>query len=92
MRKIYEGSSNLIIWLGPESDESAEAIEMMKELARASSEGKSQEWRQCFEGHPEYLRRWISIACFFSRAWFTRVWIIQEYTASSQMKELSSPF
>jgi hypothetical protein len=84
MRKIYAGATKLIIWLGPERDGSNEAIEIMKELAKASRKGDFKEWRERFENHRQYLRHWQSITSFFSRSWFTRVWIIQEYLACSK--------
>lgn len=34
--------------------------------------------------HPNYIYRWLCLASFFSRPWFTRVWVIQEYFVSAQ--------
>lgn len=84
MRKIYAGATKLIIWLGPERDGSNEAIEIMKELVKARSQGGFEDWRERFENHEQYLRRWQLISSFLCRSWFTRVWIIQEYLACSK--------
>jgi hypothetical protein len=88
MRLIYIGAQNLIIWLGPEADDSDKAIEILTKLVRCEREGPKhlQEWHKYFEG-PSCYKHWLSIAKFFSRSWFRRVWVVQEYTAFANKNE-----
>jgi hypothetical protein len=86
---IYRRSRKLIIWLGPESDRSHEAIEIMKALP--SDCEKLGPERSC-EGcrmSPASFQRWLTISTIFSRSWFSRVWIVQEYLACSQTRRIS---
>ncbi|CZR66483.1 uncharacterized protein PAC_16384 [Phialocephala subalpina] len=88
MRSIYIGAQNLIIWLGPEADDSVKAIEILTKFVRCECEGPKhlQEWQKYFEG-PSRYKHWLSIAKFFSRSWFRRVWVVQEYTAFANKNE-----
>lgn len=79
MREIYRNCHKLIIWLGSESDGSADAVRTLKEVANAKEEGTLQQWQKHFIIEPNYFDRWTHLAYFYSRPWFTRVWVVQEY-------------
>lgn len=86
MTRIYRSSRKLIVWLGLESDESHEAISVMEALPADCGQRDLERYCESCEFNPECLQRWRSIATFFSRPWFSRVWIVQEYLACSQTK------
>ncbi|KAF4626724.1 hypothetical protein G7Y89_g11433 [Cudoniella acicularis] len=86
MTRIYRSSRKLIVWLGLESEEIREAIEIMKALPADCDQRGLEGWCESCETNPECLQRWRSIATFFSRSWFSRVWIVQEYLACSQTR------
>jgi len=88
-RRIYQTAQKLIVSLGPAADGSEEAIEILEEASQCSLQSASafSEWKQRFKGHPRYQERQTCVACFFSRPWFTRIWIIQEFEGSSEVTE-----
>jgi hypothetical protein len=88
MGEIYRSCCKLIIWLGPESDDSASAIKTLKEICTSVKEGTIQQWHINFTIKPDYLDRWAQLACLYSRPWFTRVWTVQEYVICAK-KSLS---
>lgn len=77
-------SKKLIVWLGIEADDSDEVIETMKVIAECCSKDHFRQWRESYEKHPRYPDRWLSMMSFFSRSWFTRIWVIQEYVMCAQ--------
>jgi Heterokaryon incompatibility protein (HET) len=86
MTRIYRSSRKLIVWLGLESDGSHEAIEIMKALPDDCDQQGSGRWCESCEINRGNLQRWLCICKFFSRCWFSRVWIIQEYLACTQTR------
>lgn len=75
MIKIYGKANKLIIWLGEDADSSAAVISILK---MASQRDFEQLHKQA-ELNASYNEHWSSILSFYSRPWFTRVWVIQEY-------------
>ncbi|KAH8794798.1 heterokaryon incompatibility protein-domain-containing protein [Hyaloscypha finlandica] len=83
MCRLYSWCSRLIVWLGVGDDDSKAAIDLLKVTAKAIKEGPEAlcSWRNTLasrffelgENHHEPLFK------FFSRAWFSRAWIVQEY-------------
>jgi hypothetical protein len=88
MRDIYENAKKLVIWLGVEADRSHDAIEIMKEFPGGFDEDTIAEWLKWFQMQPNSVDLWSSIICFFSRSWFTRVWVIQEFVVSMESHDM----
>ncbi|KAE8446243.1 hypothetical protein EG329_012329 [Mollisiaceae sp. DMI_Dod_QoI] len=81
MLAIYSRTIRLVIWMGIEADDSDLAIATMRaESRRAESmeklEKSSEEFVQLLQTTPRVLS---AIVSFFSRTWFQRAWIVQEF-------------
>ncbi|PMD64943.1 uncharacterized protein K444DRAFT_608621 [Hyaloscypha bicolor E] len=83
MCRLYSRCSRLIVWLGVSDDNSKAAIALLKVTAKAKKEGPEAlcSWRNTlasrfFELGENYH---LPLFKFFSRAWFSRTWIVQEY-------------
>lgn len=96
MADIYRASKRVIVWLGPEADNSTLAIETISALSSQVEYQSDGLWplRLSPQGDSRYLdysvdlpfddRKWNALHCFFTRPWFTRLWIWQEvYLGSS---------
>jgi hypothetical protein len=88
MRDIYENAKKLAIWLGVEADGSHDAIEIMKEFPGGFDKDTIAEWLKWFQMQPNSVDLWSSIICFFSRSWYTRVWVIQEFVVSMESHDM----
>lgn len=91
MADIYSFANATDIWLGPESDDSALAIEFLlelKEILPSISETR----------HPNSLpleivverktaetggKKWAAVNKLLNRPWFSRVWVLQEVALAS---------
>jgi hypothetical protein len=96
MRNIYARASRVIIWLGPEDETTAPALEMLdRALKEAQLETglpipnhkyikgeEPDEARNSARGFPAFDDKagWAPLLALFSRSWFSRTWIIQEAT------------
>ncbi len=72
-----------------EVEGSNEAMENLEEAAQSFHESSTGLVERCehFIADPRCKERWRSVACFFSRSWFTHVWLIQEFQAAKAMME-----
>lgn len=75
MRRIYESAEQVLVWLGGDADDSADAIRLMERFTDAD----------CPDGYVERsildnqdLAQWKAVAKLFDREWFRRVWVRQE--------------
>jgi hypothetical protein len=86
MRKIYKGAKCLTVWLGPEKDGSSIAFSVL----RKSEKDQAHVFNAPFESDacPPRLvdpeEAWPAIRMLFRRPWFSRAWIVQEYTLGGQ--------
>ncbi|KAI4111061.1 MAG: hypothetical protein LQ339_000789 [Xanthoria mediterranea] len=91
MADIYRSAAKVIVWLGPEANNSKAAIEALKTLASkihvdwnhytlsaASEEDAESEWVDLKKKAPFDQETWSSIAWLLDRSWFSRLWIWQE--------------
>jgi hypothetical protein len=72
MPEIYKTAEQVFAWLGYEADDSDNAIRYLRELGMQSAETST------VVSASEESPIWDSINSFFGRAWFHRVWIVQE--------------
>lgn len=77
MDLIYKGSQRVIVWLGPESEDSNDAMEYLRDHPDLLTAFTNQQHRR------EYCE-WISlemraIGHLLARPWFSRIWCIQEF-------------
>jgi hypothetical protein len=94
MRDIYRNATNLVVWLGPKSDDGADralnfcngAFYCSREnelVSKAQSVAKYEKWLEDFETQPGYALRMACFASLFARSWFRRVWVVQEYLGAA---------
>ncbi|KAH6693369.1 heterokaryon incompatibility protein-domain-containing protein, partial [Leptodontidium sp. MPI-SDFR-AT-0119] len=96
MLLVYQRAALVIVWLGPASDSSDLAIEMLNkigkealdyELGNAVSPGRTRDrimtllgYGRDNEAHIKHVMR--SISALLARPWWQRVWVIQELAAN----------
>ena len=95
MQQIYGAATSVIVWLGEEANGSHEAIEMVKHVAI----GVNQFYRENLSMGATYTSyhslvqsrwpdltdpRWSAYIYLLRRAWFARVWVIQEVALASE--------
>jgi hypothetical protein len=89
MADVYRKADQVVVWLGPESDNSALAITTIYDLSlcidvdwrdysmKPSSQGESH-WADLEENFPYDDETWLAISHLVKRKWFRRLWIWQE--------------
>ncbi|EEA22069.1 Ankyrin and HET domain protein [Talaromyces marneffei ATCC 18224] len=71
MSQIFNNSSCVCVWIGPEKDDSRRAIDFIKSrLVHDDAD-------QLLENF-EYRHEWLALSKLMRRPWFSRRWIIQE--------------
>ncbi|KAL6402131.1 hypothetical protein AUP68_14597 [Ilyonectria robusta] len=98
MDHVYTGASETLIWLGPASERSARAVELLK-MTAVGAEAKILKWAstQTFgdvfvaddaellvrNGLPPLTAEdWADVGDVYTRSWFGRVWMLQEVALS----------
>jgi hypothetical protein len=93
MGSIYAHAKEVIVWLGPSSDDSRLAIKTLSKLAEGierhpenliynSFSPKPNSWAEFLFGNSEALAAnspsWFAIKDLLHREWFSRLWVYQE--------------
>ena len=91
MADIYRSAAKVIVWLGPEANNSKAAIEALKTLASkihvdwglliisaASKVDAESDWVDLKKRAPFDQETWTSIGWLLDRSWFSRLWVWQE--------------
>ncbi|KAL8788724.1 MAG: hypothetical protein Q9213_001538 [Squamulea squamosa] len=91
MADIYRLAAKVIIWLGPEADNSTTAFKALRTLASkinvdwdrytvtpVKAEDMDSDWLDLTKTAPLSVTTWFSIARLLARPWFSRLWIWQE--------------
>lgn len=76
MPEIYQTAEHVFAWLGYMADDSDKAIKYLCELGMQSAETSAKTAAAASTSEESPI--WDSINRFFGRAWFYRVWIVQE--------------
>ena len=69
--KIYNGAFNVCVWLGPHDDESAKAMDFIKEIVELDN-------LEQLVQNTETSEKWAALSNIMRRPWFSRRWIVQE--------------
>ncbi|KAJ9606843.1 hypothetical protein H2200_008853 [Cladophialophora chaetospira] len=77
MRSIFEKATQVIIWLGTESNDSNLAFGLLKDLHQCRLSDQALESRL---QHPDVERGLKAVAALFVRPYWLRIWIVQEVT------------
>lgn len=89
MHHIYNRARNVIIWLGPEAQESSFALQLLADLGSSFSvdwatfdlrapDGKLTEPMRSWRSYKHTSREHQAVCAFLKRSWFNRVWVRQE--------------
>jgi hypothetical protein len=98
MLSIYRGARRVLVWLGPdENGYAAMAVHAMEEIMRASSrKGESLATTKRAPAWTELAcnsaSTWNSIKWFFSRPWFSRLWVLQEVNSGPEVLVICAKF
>lgn len=95
MRQIYNQASHVVVWLGPEADNSLVGMLLAKNLLRAyhqrASTGDLRQYQHLQDvglsavyNLPAYRdgRDFVALFKLFDRAWFERGWVVQEVASA----------
>lgn len=88
MQRIFHTASTVFMWLGTEDECARQAFLLLPKLASLDSQSLSEEdiyWVDAMEsfGLPRFpSAQWKSFIDFFARAYFRRIWIVQELMAA----------
>jgi hypothetical protein len=85
MHMIYERAKKVIVWLGPERDDSTLAIDFLELVAKQSAKGDFLAWLMKAVEESLYHREWIAVQKLFERAWWTRTWAVQEFVLGKEV-------
>lgn len=102
MGSIYSYAQTVVVWLGPEREGSTHALSTLQSLANevemtidnsllASPETTQPDWYHPFYPLPPTIfndTTWSSLTSLFNRAWFSRVWVIQEVALANKFAVL----
>jgi len=92
MGLIYSRASQVIIWLGSEEGDTANALPIiattLDDYKKSTKEDDALPFRPFpYEAPPGYPNfgdeKWFSLARFFDKEWFERIWVIQEAALAS---------
>jgi hypothetical protein len=103
MRTIYQGASQVLIWLGPQDEDVPIAMRLIDKMAALTREElalkgtmkrefvsveMNKEW-----GLPAFdSLEWDVLRTFCSRPYFTRAWIVQEIRVARRATTFSSEY
>jgi ankyrin repeat protein len=73
MGKIYRRAERVVIWLGPETEETDLALDYMRQITPPATQHTSKDVCKDLQ-----LQRRKGLEEMLSRPWFRRVWILQE--------------
>jgi len=80
MRLIYKLALDVVVWLGPEADDSNSAIDLIHTLSNSCKSGTDKSLGIALRQNPELLGQgvWLAVSCLLDRTYWHRLWIIQE--------------
>ncbi|EUC49898.1 hypothetical protein COCMIDRAFT_1312 [Bipolaris oryzae ATCC 44560] len=80
MRMIYGLAADVVIWLGPEAEDSNKAMDLILTLSNSCKNGTDKSLGVYLRSNPEYLVRgsWLALSKLLERQYWYRMWIIQE--------------
>jgi hypothetical protein len=79
MGEIYKAADSIFVWLGPEAQDSARAMDFLKMLARCRRDMDSSRDRTlALARNPVMEAEWRALEALWKRRWWQRVWVLQE--------------
>lgn len=84
MREIYQKAKQVVIWLGPASNHSEVAVKFLKWVFDQCPRGREAQWFKKFIQENTLVTEWKAMASFLGRAWWNRIWIVQEVVLAKE--------
>jgi hypothetical protein len=80
MRKIYNQARDVVVWLGEEENDSAQAMRLLKALAKSVADGTDRNLGNTLRETPNFLGHgsWRALSQLMERPYWDRLWIMQE--------------
>jgi hypothetical protein len=90
MRLIYKLARNVVVWLGPEANDSGRAMDLIHSLSEACILGKAKSLGVALRQNPELLGKgaWLALSLLLDRPYWHRMWIIQELSMGGRKAPL----
>lgn len=84
MRLIYRLAADVVIWLGSEAEDSNKAMDLILTLSDSCKNGTDKSLGADLRRDAEHIGRgaWLALSKLLGRAYWHRVWIIQELCLS----------
>lgn len=81
MWAIYERAHRVVVFLGPEADDSERAFRLLSVLSLMKADG-GDSYITTLLDEQELTASWNALLCLMRREWWSRAWIIQEYAVA----------
>ncbi|CAM1508054.1 Fc.00g049020.m01.CDS01 [Cosmosporella sp. VM-42] len=107
MDLVYSGATGTVIWLGPETESTTRAVQVLRQISTGAREKilrwvADQSFGDVFVADDAHLLvqnglpplsadDWLDLADVFTRSWFGRVWMIQEVALATNPTVLIGP-
>lgn len=75
--RIYKSAQKVVVWLGPESDTSGDAFDFLRDQPRPDPANTDDRYHELY--WTTFASSLLAFHRLLQRAWFTRVWCIQEF-------------
>ncbi len=83
MYNIYRSAREVHVWLGPESEDSKEALSLVPRIQNDDSLNAITRTRRLDKMDPQVREKLFAFFRLMGRPWFSRVWVVQEVAARS---------
>ncbi|KAL8917848.1 MAG: hypothetical protein Q9172_005670 [Xanthocarpia lactea] len=92
MRHIYQSASRVVVWLGPEAEDSNIAMAAIERMGGSFDSATMRLEDAC--NVPDVVisdTAWQALGRLFGRSWYKRSWILQEVSASENVIVVCGP-
>ena len=86
MKKIYSQAQKVLVWLGPQKDDSDLAMDFIEELSEKAEDSDFLPWIKSNQGGGSHVRQWSALQALLTRSWWTRTWAVQEFVLPRDVK------
>ncbi|KAL9631354.1 MAG: hypothetical protein Q9204_004267 [Flavoplaca sp. TL-2023a] len=92
MRHIYQSASRVVVWLGPEAEDSNIAMAAIERMGGSFDSATMRLEDACNVPDVDISdTAWQALGRLFRRSWYKRIWILQEVSASENVIVVCGP-
>jgi len=84
MRRIYRRADQVVIWVGSAANRGDMAVRFLRQVFENCPRGGEAAWFKRLMKDNDLSLQWKAIAGFLGRAWWTRIWIVQEVVLAKE--------